>query len=106
MLSLSLTRMRAIALFSIAQEALLIALRRASVKSADLTVRVEQGNFWTRFSDDGAPNAETQTEDPAMILASMRHRIRVLSGSVRIIRTEAGATVLTVSMPLSEVISK
>jgi signal transduction histidine kinase len=96
----------AIALFRIAQEALSIALKRASVKSTDLTVCVDHVNFWMRFSDDGAPNAETQTEDPAMILASMRHRIRMLGGSVQITRTEAGATVLTVSMPLSEVISK
>jgi signal transduction histidine kinase len=59
-----------------------------------------------RFTADGAPNAETQTEDPAMILASMRHRIRTLGGSVQITRTEVGAPVLTVSMPLSEVISK
>jgi signal transduction histidine kinase len=96
----------AIALFRIAQEALSIALKRASVKSTDLTVCVDHGGFWMRFSDDGTPNAKTQSEDPALILASMRHRIRMLGGSVQITRTEAGATVLTVWMPLSEVISK
>lgn len=95
----------AIALFRIAQEALSIALKRASVKSTDLTVSVDQGNFWMRFSDDGVPAAETRTEDPAMILASMRHRIRVLGGNVQISRTKGGATVLTVSMPLPEVLS-
>jgi signal transduction histidine kinase len=95
----------AIALFRIAQEALSIVLKRASVKSTDLTVRVDQGNFWMSFSDDGVPNAETQTEDTAMILASMRHRIRVLGGAVQISMTDAGATVLTVSMPLPEVCS-
>jgi len=95
----------AIALFRIAQEALSIALKRASVKSTDLTVPVDQGNFWMRFSDDGVPTAETHTEDPAMILASIRHRIGVLGGNVQISRTEAGATVLTVSMPLPEVFS-
>ena len=96
----------AIVLFRIAQEALSIALKRASVKSTDLTVCLDHGDFWMSFSDDGAPNAETQTEDPAMILASIRHRIRMLGGSVQITRTEVGATVLTVSMPVSEVISK
>jgi signal transduction histidine kinase len=95
----------AIALFRIAQEALTIVLKRASVKSADLTVSVNQGNFWMSFSDDGVPNAETQTEAQAMILASMRHRIRVLGGTVQISRTDAGATVLTVAMPLPEVFS-
>jgi len=94
----------AIAMFRIAQEALSIALKHASVKSTDLTVSVDQGNFGMRFSDDGVPTAETQTIDP-MILASVRHRIRVLGGTVQISRTDAGATVLTVSMPLPEVFS-
>jgi signal transduction histidine kinase len=57
------------------------------------------------FSDDGAPNAETQTADPAMILASIRYRIRTLGGNVQISRTEASSTVLTVSMPLREVVA-
>lgn len=95
----------AIALFRIAQEALSIVLKRESVKSTDLTVRVNQGNFWMSFSDDGVLNAKTQTENQAMILASMRHRIRVLGGTVQISRNDAGATVLTVAMPLPEVFS-
>ncbi len=95
----------AIALFRIAQEALSIMLKRESVKSTALTVRVNQGNFWMSFSDDGVPNVVTQTADPAMILASIRHRIRVLRGDVQVSRTKAGTTVLTVSMPLPEVFS-
>jgi signal transduction histidine kinase len=92
----------AIALFRIAQEALSIARKRESVKSTDLTVSVDQGKFSMRFSDDGTPTAETQTVDP-MILASMRHRIRVLGGTVQVSRSDAGATILTVAMPLAEV---
>jgi signal transduction histidine kinase len=92
-------------LFRIAQEALSIALKRASVKSTDLTVCADHGNFSMIFSDDGAPNAETQTADPAMILASIRYRIRTLGGNVQISRTEASSTVLTVSMPLREVVA-
>jgi signal transduction histidine kinase len=94
----------AIALFRIAQEALSMVLDRASVKSTNLTVSVNQGSIWMRFSDDGVPNAETHANDPAMILASMRHRIRVLGGTVQTSRTDAGATVLTVGMPLAEVL--
>jgi signal transduction histidine kinase len=95
----------AISLFRVAQEALSIAIKRSSVKSTDLTVSVSQGNFRMTFSDDGAPSAEPPTEDPAMILASMRHRIRVLGGSVQISMTDAGATILTVCMPLQEACS-
>jgi signal transduction histidine kinase len=92
----------AIALFRIAQEALSIAISRASVKSTDLTIRVNQGIIWLRFSDDGTPNSEKQTEDPAMVVASMRHRIGVFGGEVRICRSETGATALIASMPLPE----
>jgi signal transduction histidine kinase len=95
----------AIALFRIAQEALSIANKRASVKSADLTIYVDKGKFWMRFSDDGTPNTDMQTEDPAMILASMRHRIRVLGGKLQISRNGAGATVMTAWMPLTAAIS-
>jgi signal transduction histidine kinase len=95
----------ATALFRIAQEALSIVLKRASVKSTDLTVRVNHGKFWMSFSADGVLKTETQTENQAMILASMRHRIRVLLGTVEISGTDAGATVLTVAMPLPEVFS-
>ena len=90
----------AIALFRVAQEALSIAFNRASVKSTDLTIGIDKGNFWMRFSDDGGPNGEKQAEDPAMTLASMRHRIRVLGGNVQISRNEAGATRLTAWMPM------
>jgi signal transduction histidine kinase len=95
----------AITLFRIAQEALSIAINRASVRSSDLTIRVSEGVFWMRFTDDGTASTEKQTEDPAMVLASMRHRIRAFDGEVRIQRNEAGATVLTASMPLPEAIT-
>lgn len=95
----------AITLFRIAQEALSIAINRASVKSTDLTIRADEGIFWMRFSDDGRPNAEIQTADAEMVLASMRHRIRVFDGEVRICRSESGATVLIASMPLPKAIT-
>ena len=94
----------AIALFRMAQEALSIALNRASVKSTDLAIWVEKDILWMRFSDDGTANSGKETEDPTIVLASMRHRLRVFGGKVRISRTEAGATVLTACMPLAAAI--
>jgi signal transduction histidine kinase len=87
----------AIALFRIAQEALSIALLRVSVRSTDLSVWADTANFWMRFSDDGISNAERHSEDPAMIMASMRQRIRVLGGSIKTSENQANAT--TVWMP-------
>jgi len=49
MLSLILSRVRPSRCSAFAREALSIVLKRASVKSVDLTVRVDQGNFWMRF---------------------------------------------------------
>ncbi|HTB87866.1 MAG TPA: histidine kinase [Steroidobacteraceae bacterium] len=89
-----------IVLFRIAHEALSIALMRVAVKSTDLTVRADPANFWMKFSDDGAASAEKQPDNRAILLASMRHRIRVFGGKVEISNNEAGATALTVWMPL------
>jgi signal transduction histidine kinase len=92
-------------LFRIAQEAISLTLNRTAVGSTDLSVSVDHGKFCMKFSDDGTSNADMQTADTAMILASMRHRIRTLGGNVQIFRTEAGATVLTVAMPLPNIVS-
>jgi signal transduction histidine kinase len=92
-----------IVLFRIAHEALSIALTRVAIKSTDLTVRADPANFWMKFSDDGAPDTEKQPDDRAMLLASMRHRIRIFGGKVEISNDEAGATTLTVWMPLHRV---
>jgi signal transduction histidine kinase len=88
-----------IVLFRIAQEALSIALMHVGVQAADLTVQADQANFWMKFSNDGTPDEEQQSENPAMLLASMRHRIRALGGKVKM-ADDAGATALTVWMPL------
>jgi signal transduction histidine kinase len=87
------------ALFRVAQEALSIALKLASVKSTGLMVRVEMGEFSMSCPDDGTPNSDNQMLDPAMTLASLRHRIHVLSGQVQILMANTGATVLTDWMP-------
>jgi signal transduction histidine kinase len=44
-------------------------------------------------------------DNPAMHVTSIRYRIRTLGGNVQISRTEARSTVLTVSMPLREVVA-
>jgi signal transduction histidine kinase len=93
----------AIVLFRIAQEALSIALLRVSLKSTDLSVRVDPANFWMRFSDDGTSHAEKQSEETATILSSMRHRIRALGGTVEISKNETNATAMTIWMPLLQV---
>lgn len=51
------------------------------------------------FSDDGIPDMEEQSEESAMLLASMRHRIGALDGKLEISNV-AGVSALTVWVPL------
>jgi len=89
-------------LFRIAQDALEMSFKRGSVKAADVTVRIENGAVWMRFTDDGLATApDRRDSDAAMTISSMRHRIRVLGGTVRVIRTKQGKTILTAQMPLA-----
>jgi signal transduction histidine kinase len=89
-------------LFRIAQEALAMSFKRGSVKSADLTVRIENGAVWMRFTDDGVATApDGKGSDAAITMASMRHRIRVLGGTVNVKKTTKGETILTAQMPLA-----
>jgi signal transduction histidine kinase len=46
------------------------------------------------------PTQKKQSEDPAMVLASMRHRILTLGGKIEIFNDEVGSTAVSVWMPL------
>jgi len=91
-----------LALFRIAEEALAMTLKRGSVTSSELHVRVADGTLSLSVSDDGTPMIESDGHEvgASTALASMRHRLRVLGGKVDMQRNEAGGSVLTASMPL------
>ena len=91
-----------IALFRIAEEALAMTLKRGSVTSTELHVRVAEGILSMSVTDDGTPVSDGQEAGASTALASMRHRLRVLGGEVDLRRNEAGGSVLTASMPLGE----
>jgi signal transduction histidine kinase len=89
------------ALFRIAQEALTMLFKRESIKSANLRVAVRSGSISMTFSDDGTPPMSGGKEvGAATALASMRHRIRRLGGTVDIDRPAGGGTVLTACLPV------
>jgi signal transduction histidine kinase len=91
-----------IGLFRIAQSALAMISKRGTVKSADLRIYVADDSIWLIFTDDGIPvmsdGKELGTSDA---LASIRHRLFVLGGTVTLLRGSGQPTVMTVSMPLS-----
>jgi signal transduction histidine kinase len=90
------------ALFRIAQDALALSFKRGSIRSANLTVRIENDSVWMRFTDDGIPTiiVDGRADDAVMILSSMRHRIRAVGGTVHVTRAMTGETSLTAQMPL------
>jgi signal transduction histidine kinase len=90
------------ALFRIAQEALVMVFARGMVKSADLTVRVEDGHLYMKFTDDGVPvMSDGEREDGAAnALVGMRQRLRALGGRVDLSQTAGGVSVLTACLSL------
>jgi signal transduction histidine kinase len=91
-----------IMLFRVAQEALAMMFARGMLKSADLTVRVEDGDLFMRFTDDGVPvmSDGEQEDGAANALVSMRQRLRALGGQVNLSRTAGGGSVLTARLSL------
>jgi signal transduction histidine kinase len=89
------------ALFRVAEEAIKMIFNRGDVKAASVSIQVENGGITMRFSDDGVPDMVGGLEPGAAdALSSMKHRIRALGGTVELLRTAAGGTVLKAYMPL------
>ncbi len=95
-----------IGVFRIVQEALTNILKHADAKSAHLSVEIEGNNFTLMISDDGRgiPAERLQTIS-SHGLASMRHRVAALGGSWEIHNPTAGGTVVTASIPLSNMLA-
>jgi signal transduction histidine kinase len=95
-----------IGVFRIVQEALTNILKHADAKSAHLSVEIEGNKFALMISDDGRgiPADRLQTIS-SHGLASMRHRVTALGGSWEVRSPSAGGTVVTASIPLSNMLA-
>jgi signal transduction histidine kinase len=95
-----------IGVFRVVQEALTNILKHAEAKSAHLSVEIEGNEFTLMVSDDGKgiPADRLQTLS-SHGLASMRHRVAALGGSWEIHSLSAGGTVVTASIPLSNMLA-
>jgi signal transduction histidine kinase len=91
-----------IGLFRIAQEALEISVKHPLVKSASLTVTVNRDKLLMRFANDGTVSIPVSAlAGAANILLSMRNRLRVLGGRVRITARQGGGTMILATVPLT-----
>jgi signal transduction histidine kinase len=90
----------AIALFRIAQEAFTNILKHSEAKSMDVTLIVDADAFVMKISDDGKGISAAQLSAIGSNgLASMRHRVRALSGRLDIRSAPTGGTTLLVRIP-------
>ena len=91
-----------IALFRIAEEALIMSLKHRSVKSASLRVTIDHDRLLMRFIDDGvAPPPGSQLDGSDNVLTSMKNRLRMLGGEVSITRRRGGSTMILASVPIA-----
>jgi len=89
-----------IALFRIAQEAFTNILKHSAAKSMSLSLYVDAEEIVMRISDDGnGIPAGRLTAIGSHGLASMRHRVRALSGRLDINSSASGGTTLLVRIP-------
>ena len=90
-----------IGVFRVAQEALTNILKHAEASAADLSIEVSETTFQLRVSDDGKgvlrERLDTSTSHG---VASMRHRVAGLGGTLELNRAPGGGTVVTARIPL------
>jgi signal transduction histidine kinase len=100
----TLTSEAAIALFRIAQEAFTNILKHSEAKSVDVTLIVDKDALVMKISDDGKGISAAQlTAIGSNGLASMRHRVRALSGRLDIRGSPgSGGTTLLVRIPAAQ----
>jgi signal transduction histidine kinase len=94
-----------IGVFRVAQEALTNILKHAEARSADLYIDMRADVFHMRISDDGKGIAPPRLQHGLSHgLASMRHRIAALGGTLDIRNAPGSGTVLTATVPLSRML--
>jgi signal transduction histidine kinase len=95
----------AIGVFRVAQEALTNILKHADAKSADLSIAVDGDALQLRISDDGkgVPRTRLNTSTSHGI-ASMRHRVEGLHGTLEVSSAQRGGTVVLARFPLDSIL--
>jgi signal transduction histidine kinase len=95
-----------IGVFRVVQEALTNILKHAEAKSADLYIDMQDELFLIRISDDGKGIAPPRLQHGLSHgLASMRHRIAALGGTLDIRSGATGGTVLSAAIPLPRMLT-
>jgi signal transduction histidine kinase len=96
----------AIGVFRVAQESLTNILKHAEAKSADLSILIRDDHLVLQISDDGkgVPVSRLSTST-SHGLASMRHRIAGLGGTLEVENRSSGGTLVTAQIPLARMLA-
>jgi signal transduction histidine kinase len=95
-----LTADAAISLFRIAQEALANLGRHSGAKTVDVTLDIDDDMLVFRIADDGRGFNSADTSSAIHVLASMRHRVLALGGTLDISGSPSGG-ILDMRIPAS-----
>jgi signal transduction histidine kinase len=98
-----LTPDAAISLFRIAQEALANLSKHSGAKSVDVTLDIDDDMLVFRIADDGKGFNSADTASGIHVLASMRHRVRALGGTLDMSGSPSGG-ILDVRIPVSRAV--
>ena len=100
-----LTSGASIALFRIAQEALLIGLKREGVTAIELVGTMDDKALSIQIVGHGANQVDEPSDLGNVTLESIRHRIRALGGVVNVDHPLDGGIVVAVSTPIANVVT-
>jgi signal transduction histidine kinase len=90
----------AISLFRIAQEALANIIKHSGAKTVDVTLDIDDDTVVFRITDDGRDISGASAASGIHVLASMRHRVRALGGTLDISGSPTGG-ILDMRIPVS-----
>ena len=94
----------ALCLFRVAQEALRNVARHSGARTAALALREEDGGFLLDVADDGTGfDPAVQKERRSLGLASMRERVQLAGGTLRIVSAPGEGTSISAWVPAKEV---
>jgi signal transduction histidine kinase len=89
------------ALFRMAEEAVNLIFKRHGVTAAGIKLQIDNGTMTIQFSGDGIPVTVNGVDANAVsAMTSMQHRVRSLGGSVELVSTDGGGTLMKAYVPL------
>lgn len=91
-----------LAVYRIIQELLVNIMRHAEASMATLKLKVSKRKIFIEVSDNGKGMDTVQQIKPGIGLASIRNKVDLLNGSIKIMPAQVKGTLIRISIPLSD----